>query len=101
MGCLSFLIDFIVLSIVEFWFRLMQLLIPERMQSKNLRKIIKVLVFIFSCILFVLMIIALVGMIFGDDYTRMVSKKMFFILLGTSAVQIGLGLIVRNINKKE
>ena len=100
MGCFSFLIDFIVLSILEFWLGLMQLIIPEKLQG-NFRKVIKVLVYIFSFILFTLMFIALVGMIFGDEYTRMVSKKLFFIPLGISAVQIGLGLIVRNVGKKK
>ena len=99
MGCLSFLIEFTVLSIVEFWFRLMQLIIPEKGQG-SLRKVIKVLVYIFSFILFALMFIALVGMIFGDKQTQIVSKEIFFISLGISAVQIGLGLIFRGIGKK-
>ena len=45
MGCLSFLLQFAVLSVVEFWFGLMQLIIPEKLQG-NLRKVIKILVYI-------------------------------------------------------
>ena len=94
------MIEFTVLLIVELWFRLMQLIIPERFQGK-LRKVIKILAYVFSFVLFALIFISLIGLIFGDEYTQIVSKKMFFICFGISAVQIGLGIIVRNINKKK
>ena len=100
MGCLSFLLQFAVLSVVEFWFGLMQLIIPEKLQG-NLRKVIKILVYILSFILFALIFISIVGMIFGDEYTQIVSKKIFFVSFGISVMQIGLGMIVRSINKKK
>ena len=100
MGCLSFFLEFAVLYIVEFWFGLMQLIIPEKLQG-NLRKVIKIFVYILSFILFALIFISIFGMIFGDEYTQIVSKKIFFVSFGISVMQIGLGMIVRSINKKK
>ena len=100
MGCLSFLIDLIVTSVFELWFGAMQLIIPQKFQG-GLKKVLKILVYIVSFVLLGLMFVAITRMIFGDEYTQMISEKLFCISFGISAIQIGLGLIIRNVGKKK
>lgn len=101
MGCLLFPLEFLVDCIIEGWFYLMEWIIPEKYISRTFRIVLKVIVWIFSSLLYAIMFIGIFAIISPDPDTRLLGKYMVFIPLGISAVQIALGIIVRIITKKK
>ena len=87
--------------IFDMWFAVMQWIIPEKILSKNAQNILKVIVGVFSCLLFIIMVLGLFAIISDDAYTKHIGKYMIFIPLGISAVQVLIGIIVRIISKKK
>ena len=101
MGCLFFPLELLVDGIIEGWFYLMEWIIPERYITRTIRIVLKVLVWIFSGLLFVIMFLGFFAIISPDPDTHLLGKYMVFIPLGISAVQILIGIIVRIISKKK
>lgn len=101
MGCLLFPLEFLIDSIIEGWFYLMEWIIPERYISRTLRIVLKICVWIFSTVLFMIMVIGFFAIISDDADTKQFGKYMFFIPLGISIVQIVIGIVVRIISKKK
>lgn len=94
------ILEFIVDAIIDLWLEAMLLIIPERAKSKLALTLIKVIVWIFICLLFVIMGIGFFGIFSDDPDTKQLAEYMVFIPLGISAVQIVAGIIVRKILKK-
>jgi len=101
MGCLFFPLELLADGIIDGWFLLMEWIVPEKYLSRRLRIVLKVFVWIFSCLLFFIMALGVFAIISPDPDTHLLGKYMVFIPLGISAVQILLGIIVRIISKKK
>ena len=101
MGCLFFPLEIMVDGIVEGWFFLMEWIVPKRYISHALQNVLKILVWIFSALLFLIMMLGVFAIISPDPYTHEMGKYMIFIPLGISAIQIALGIVVRIISKKK
>ena len=101
MGCLFFPLELLADGIIDGWFLLMEWIVPEKYLSRRLRIVLKVFVWIFSCLLFFIMVLGVFAIISPDPDTHLLGKYMVFIPLGISAVQILLGIIVRIISKKK
>ena len=101
MGCLFFPLELLADGIIDGWFLLMEWIVPEKYPSRRLRIVLKVFVWIFSCLLFFTMVLGVFAIISPDPDTHLLGKYMVFIPLGISAVQILLGIIVRIISKKK
>ena len=101
MGCLLFPLELLVDGIIESWFYLMEWIIPERYISRTFRTALKVVVWIFSVLLFLIMGLGVFAVISPDSDTHLLGKYMIFIPLGISFIQILFGIIVRIISKKE
>lgn len=88
--------------IFEMWFAIMQWIIPEKILSKRTQNLLKIIVSVFSFLLFIITVLGLFAIISDDVYTKHIGKYMFFISFGISVVQILIGIIVRIIsnNKK-
>lgn len=95
-----FLIELIGDAIIDAWFDVMQWIVPERVVGKYTRIIIKIIVGIFTCLLFLSMLLGLFAIVSDDPYTKQLGKYMIFIPLGVSVLQIIFGIIVRIITKK-
>ena len=93
-------LEFIVDAIIDLWFEAMLLIIPERAKSKLVHRLIKIAVWTFACLLFIVMGIGFFGLFSNDTDTKQLAQYMVFIPLGISAVQIIAGLIVRKLLKK-
>ena len=94
------MIELIGDTIVDLWFAAMQWIIPKKLLSKGVRIVLKLLIGVFSFLLFIAMILGVFALISDDPSTRQAGRCMVFIPLGISAVQIILGIIVRSIAKK-
>ena len=101
MGCLMFTLEFLIDEIITGWFFLMEWIIPEKYISNTLRIVLKIIVLIFSGILFVLMILGIFAIISDDVFTKQIGRYLLFIPLGISAVQILFGAVIRLISKKK
>lgn len=95
MGCLFGFIDLLFEWLVESWFALMRWIIPERFLGRKFRFALKLLVGIFSCLLYMMMFIGLFALISRDESTRQIGRYMVLIPLSISAIQIGLGVLIR------
>ena len=87
--------------ILDMWFAVMQWIIPEKKFSKHARNVLKVIVGVFSCLLFITMVLGLFAVISDNVYTKHIGKYMIFIPLGISAIQILIGIVVRIISKRK
>ncbi len=94
------ILDFIVDAIIDLWFEAMLLIIPERAKSKLALTIIKVIVWVFVCLLFMVMGIGFFGLFSDDPDTKQLAEYMVFIPLGISAVQIVAGIVLRKVSKR-
>ena len=101
MGCLFFPLELLVDGIIGGWFYLMEWIIPDRYITRTLRIVLKVFVWIFSGLLFVIMFLGIFAIISPDPDTHLLGKYMILIPLGISAIQILLGVIVRIIVKRK
>ena len=101
MGCLFFPLEFLGDCIIEGWFYLMEWVVPERYISRTFRIILKVLVWIFSALLFFIMLLGIIAILSSDPDTHLLGKYMFFVPLAISVVQIALGIIDRIVSKKK
>lgn len=101
MGCLFFPLELLVDGIIEGWFYLMAWIIPDRYITRTLRIVLKVFVWIFSGLLFVIMFLGIFAIISPDPDTHLLGKYMILIPLGISAIQILLGVIVRIISNRK
>ncbi len=101
MGCLFFPLELLADGIIECWFYLMEWIIPDRYLTRTVRIVLKVFVWIFSGLLFVIMFLGIFAIISPDPDTHLLGKYMILIPLGISAIQIFLGVIVRIISKKK
>ncbi len=101
MGCLFFPLELLVDGIVEGWFYLMELIVPERYLSRTFRMILRGFVWTFSGLLLFIMLLGVFAFISPDHDTHLLGKYMIFVPLAISAVQIALGIIVRIITKKK
>ena len=79
----------------------MEWIIPDRYITRTLRIVLKVFVWIFSGLLFVIMFLGIFAIISPDPDTHLLGKYMILIPLGISAIQILLGVIVRIISKRK
>lgn len=95
-----FILDFIGDLIIEAWFELMQFIIPNKMASRKFRLLLKIIVYIFSGILYASIIIGVFAIINSDEYTRKIGMYMVFIPLGISIVQILIGILVKLKHKR-
>ena len=96
-----FFIELICDAIIDLWFALMQWIIPEKAFGKYARIILKVVVGLFSSVLFISMALGVFAIISDDPDTKQLGRYMIFIPLGISVVQIVLGIVVRTIAKKK
>ena len=87
--------------IFEMWFAIMQWIIPEKILSKRTQNLLKIIVSVFSCLLFIITVLGLFAIISDDVYTKHIGKYMIFISFGISVVQILIGIIVRIISKNK
>lgn len=101
MGCLLFPLELLVDGIIEGWFYLMEWIIPEKYISRTFRIVLKIIVWIFSGLLFLIMGLGVFAIISSDPDIHLLGKYMVFVPLGISAVQILIGIIVRIISKKK
>lgn len=101
MGCIAFWIEFIFDSIIEGWFSLMQWIVPDKLFGKTFRIILKIFIGLFCCVLFMSMLLGLLALISDDAETRYWGKYMLVVPIIISMIQIGLGIIVRNIGNKK
>ncbi len=103
MGCLFDLIELAlelaVEAIVDGWFALMQWIIPEKYLGKTTRRVLKIIVSIFSTVLFITFLLGILAAALTDA-TVMDLWKLIFIPLGISLIQIILGIIVRIFTRK-
>lgn len=79
----------------------MQLIVPEKVLSQGFRIALKIIVGIFTIILFLSMFLGIFALISDDEYANYIGKLMVFIPLGISAVQIILGIVFRCTKKKK
>ena len=101
MGCIFFPLELLVDGVIEGWFCLMEWIIPGRYITRTVRIVLKVFVWIFSGLLFVIMVLGVFAIISPDPDTHLLGKYMLFIPLGISAIQILFGIIVRIISKEK
>ena len=87
--------------IFDMWFAAMQWIVHEKILDKRTRNILKVIIGVFSCLLFITMALGLCAIISDDAYTKHFGKYLFFIPLGISVIQILFGIIVRIISRKK
>ncbi len=88
MGCL---IEFMLEILLEGWLELMQWVVPEKVLSKWVRNILKMIIFLLSIAVFVMFFFGVIGWIAGEQ----LGKTLVLIAVAISAVQIGLGIILR------
>ena len=101
MGCLFFPLELLGNAIIEGWFFLMEWIIPERYLSRTIRTVLRILVWVFSVFLLLVMLLGVFAIISDDTYTKQIGRYMLFIPLGISAVQIIFGIIVRIVSKRK
>lgn len=99
MGCLFLPFEWLLESILDGWFCLMQWIVPSKKLGKGTRAFLKILAFIFSLIFFVSMVLGGLAFISDNQFTHQMGKYLLFIPLGISAVQIIFGIIIRYIEK--
>lgn len=101
MGCLiELIIELIGELILEGWLALMQWCVPRKSLNQKVSCVLRTLVTIFSVVLLICMLAGLIMWVSGDGLVLQIGKYMLLICLGISAVQIGLGLVVRLVIKK-
>ena len=88
-------------AIIDMWFAVMQWIIPEKALTKYVRSILKVIIGVFSCLLFISMVLGLFAIVSDNVYTSEIGKYMVFVPLCISVIQISLGIVVRIISKKK
>ena len=93
-------IEYLLELIIDGWFSLMQWIIPEKFINKGIKIVLRVIVWIVSFALLVILIIGLLAALLTEA-TVFDLWKLIFIPLAISLVQIILGVVVRYvINKK-
>lgn len=95
-----FLIELMIDMIIDMWFYAMERIVPKKTLSKGTRIVLKLIVSIFSLLLFITMILGVFAVISDDPSTRQAGRCMILVPLGISAVQILLGIAVRKKVKK-
>ncbi len=100
MGCLFFVLEVFVDTILDGWIELMGWIVPQYGSNKICRTAMKIIVWIFSGVLFIFMFLGGIALLFGDEDTRWLGKYSFFIPLGISVIQISIGLVVRLVRRK-
>ena len=95
------LLELIFEAIIDGCFYSMQRIIPEKWLGKNFRIILKILVGIFSVILFISIFLGLFALISDDSDTKEIGRYLVFIPLAISGFQIFLGIIVHIITNKK
>ncbi len=101
MGCLEFIVEFIFEGIFEAWFMLMTLIIPDKMANKKHKKLLKVLIYIFTALLMFGTVIGLCAVLSQDSEVRLFGKYVFSICAGLCFIQILIGIILRRKRKKK
>ena len=104
MGCLleALLFPFELLFdfIVDGYFQLMQMIVPDKFITTGTRIILKVIVYIFSIAVLVVFILGVLIALLTEA-TVLDLWKLIFIPLGIVVIQILLGLIIRCITRKK
>ncbi len=100
-GCLFFPLELLVEGIIDGWFYLMELIIPEKYISRKLHSFFKFLVWTFCAILLCAIMVGFGAFLSDDADTKQFGKHLLFITLVISAVQILIGIIVRTVTKKK
>lgn len=99
-----FLFELLLDLLMDCWFSLMQWIVPDRALGKTARRVLKLLVGAFSCVLLFSMIIGIFALISAsvsqDPFVRKLGMYFVFVPLVISAVQILLGILVRLFAKK-
>lgn len=101
LGCLGFLPELIFEAILEGYFTLMQWIIPQKWIGKHFRTALKIIVGIFTVLLFAVMLLGVFALISADDDIKRFGRYMVFIPLAISTVQILFGIILRTISKRK
>ena len=101
MGCLFSLLELLIDLLLDGWVYLMELIIPARFISRTLRIVLRILVWVFSTLLLIVMVCGVFAVISDDVSTKQIGKYMIFIPLAISAVQIVLGSLVRIVSKNK
>ena len=104
MGCLLeallFPFDLLFVFIVDGYFQLMQMIVPDKSITTGTRIILKVIVYIFSIAVLVVFILGVLAALLTEA-TVLDLWKLIFIPLGIVVIQILLGLIIRCITRKK
>ena len=101
MKVLGFIFEFILELILDAWFDLMQWIIPDIKRHKKLRIFLKILIGVFSFLLFMTMVLGICAIISDDPYTHLTGMYMFFIPFGISTLQIIIGIIIKIVKKRK
>lgn len=101
MGCLGFLLELIFDSVLEGYFALMQWIVPQKWIGKHFRTALKIIVGIFTCLLFIIMFLGFFALISDDADTKIWGRYMVYIPLAISVVQILFGVVLRIITRKK
>ena len=78
MGCILFPFELIFEGIIEGWFYLMQWFVPERVLRKGFRTALKIIVGIFTIILFLFMFLGIFALLSDDEYTNYMGCTNYF-----------------------
>ncbi|MBQ7336710.1 MAG: hypothetical protein IJW92_09600 [Clostridia bacterium] len=102
MGCLmEFLLEVLLEGVIEGLFYLMQLIIPKRHFGETTRKVLTVVVGVFTAFLLITVFFGFFAWISEDPYTSYIGRFMVLIPLGLIFVQVGLGILFRYLAEKK
>ncbi len=94
-------LEIIFEGICEGWFYLMQRCVPDKMENKNFRVVLKILVGVFSIALLVCVLVGITYLLSNDERSRSLGKYMVFIPLAISGLQIAGGIAFRAKSKEK
>ncbi len=100
-GCLFFPFELLSEAILDGWFYLMEMIIPEKYISRRFQRFLKFLVRTFCTIMLCAMMVGFCASLSYDADTKQFGKYLLFITLAISAVQILIGFIVRAVSIKK
>lgn len=97
---IAFFADIFFDGICEGWFWLMQWIVPTDLENKVFRRVLKILIGIFSIVVLLILLAGAVYMTSNDSHTVKIGTYMFVGALFVSIMQISAGILFRNKNKK-
>ena len=94
-------LEIIFEGICEGWFYLMQKCVPDKMENKKFRFVLKIVVGVFSIVLLVCVLVGISFWLSNDEHSRSLGMYMVFIPLAISGLQIAGGVAFHIKNKKK